>query len=1027
MSRKEGLDGPPTADPRAYIVRNTTNPYEFIDDPIPEAPSSADATTVLHRHPLADNIGLDDVELTRRGLILESQVPSKTEMPSQDTAYDIETDQSNDNRDSSTSSGSWRKGRDRTTPEGMHSSMYQQKKRVVWWRDEKRTSTPLGSVVEEPDVTEDRPSPSYGQAYMSGAITTNDSTNQFATEGAKTPINALKPVASAVEVRSAKPDPEPEAAYVVPPRPRLSPIEYARIYYIELARCEREGIECYLPAPETYWAWTEDYEKFVVLPRLPRGINTDNLPPNSSGSQTEPGIKKQATRVFEQTYPEPRESRLRKSVSHTELAWSRLTKFAAGTRSMLFNRGRSGDTVDVPACGAPVLLLMDFGRVDLAANVFASQGGEDTSGDATVYSNNDPAVPHPPVVNDETENGRASDSPTLGFYHYRERVEPPRDSHTPVARYRHAPARLASRPILVQGAYGSARSYHAEIENADETGGEGEYGMAHEDRPPSPLRTQTPRPLSPNVALRPADWTPPQPRRPGSVFLPPETSPPGGPLPALPPPPPIPLRKRPSMAPEETAAIVQRVKNTRTGKSSISATTVIDSTEVEADPGLIGVESASPTATHPDILASPARARSGHVFHSSPTTPTFDVPALVPNGLRLRRRGNIDGSPLSGRQASMPLLSSNGTPQIDATPTRSDSKLDGDRLVQSGGEMGHHAIESSPQITLRRTSEVRGRPMTRRDFSFSARAEAMGSPPGPSMLAAAVGPRTPTPVPSDSGSTKLREDRGSAGSLPRFRHAGAQGRFSGDSRVFGSPLRQVETISQQSEDSEGKGNNEEVFRATERMRALGSGYFSQRALSRQAKSRAETREDGNEDAATGQNGTQSASRGRNGVRESETTPKGSLKAKLRLLKGKMSGRFGRRKGSGGDGGGWDSPKPSFDEYPKTSFDRSPKPSVEMSSGGSGRQSISRLARRVRSIPSLSLARRASKEDGGGTGEEDVPPVPAIPAQHRGVSAQVEEYKTKDTDKDKGKGKDKAEGQRVQAGAQPWFERSCARL
>ncbi|KAF4589241.1 hypothetical protein GQ602_003130 [Ophiocordyceps camponoti-floridani] len=57
--------------------------------------------------------------------------------------------------------------------------------------------------------------------------------------------------------------------------PRLSPMEYSRLYFIEKAQAEREGRDCNLPAPEKLWHWTPHHEGFLIVPRIPQGIRRD--------------------------------------------------------------------------------------------------------------------------------------------------------------------------------------------------------------------------------------------------------------------------------------------------------------------------------------------------------------------------------------------------------------------------------------------------------------------------------------------------------------------------------------------------------------------------------------------------------------------------------------------------------------------------------------------------------------------------------------------------------------------------------
>lgn len=66
--------------------------------------------------------------------------------------------------------------------------------------------------------------------------------------------------------------------------PRLSPMEYARMYLIEMALAKRENRSCDLPAPEKAYYWTPNWEKFIVIPKMPayvrRGAN-ENIKDNA--------------------------------------------------------------------------------------------------------------------------------------------------------------------------------------------------------------------------------------------------------------------------------------------------------------------------------------------------------------------------------------------------------------------------------------------------------------------------------------------------------------------------------------------------------------------------------------------------------------------------------------------------------------------------------------------------------------------------------------------------------------------------
>lgn len=55
-------------------------------------------------------------------------------------------------------------------------------------------------------------------------------------------------------------------------QPRLSPMEYARMYLLEKAQSEKENRPVELPAPEKKWFWTPGWEKFLIIPKVPSVI-----------------------------------------------------------------------------------------------------------------------------------------------------------------------------------------------------------------------------------------------------------------------------------------------------------------------------------------------------------------------------------------------------------------------------------------------------------------------------------------------------------------------------------------------------------------------------------------------------------------------------------------------------------------------------------------------------------------------------------------------------------------------------------
>ncbi|KAG5940419.1 hypothetical protein E4U59_002453 [Claviceps monticola] len=60
--------------------------------------------------------------------------------------------------------------------------------------------------------------------------------------------------------------------------PRLSPMEYVRMYMLHQADAQRSGQKCLLPAPQKQWFWTPRWEEFLIIPRIPPAIKRGGLP-----------------------------------------------------------------------------------------------------------------------------------------------------------------------------------------------------------------------------------------------------------------------------------------------------------------------------------------------------------------------------------------------------------------------------------------------------------------------------------------------------------------------------------------------------------------------------------------------------------------------------------------------------------------------------------------------------------------------------------------------------------------------------
>lgn len=64
---------------------------------------------------------------------------------------------------------------------------------------------------------------------------------------------------------------KPEVKYSMC-QPRLSNMEYTRLYLVEEANAKKEKRLCELPPPKKVWLWGPRWEEFLVLPKLPSTI-----------------------------------------------------------------------------------------------------------------------------------------------------------------------------------------------------------------------------------------------------------------------------------------------------------------------------------------------------------------------------------------------------------------------------------------------------------------------------------------------------------------------------------------------------------------------------------------------------------------------------------------------------------------------------------------------------------------------------------------------------------------------------------
>lgn len=329
--------------PGRELTPSTTSLYLFTGD---ASPPNTQTQTTIHRHPLTDELNLTDEQLARLGLI----VPAETPTPGY--AYTLDSD-SEDNRDSYGSSSSWYlNNRGCISPEQMHSTKHW--KKMMGPRHEDRSSTSLNPVAENEPLALN---PIYHTTTTSLTSTTHTSAQK------------RKPTYPE--------DLHGSIAKFITATPRLSPMEYARLYYVEKARCDLEGILCPLPQPEAYWAWTENYEKFLCIPKIPSAINRECFVTNLDASHT-PSSNGKHTAAEPPTLREHKAHRekssrtMRKVKSSADFSFSRLAQVASESTSRFFGRGKARS--EDRESRAPVLPLMDFGNTELDVDVLAARG-----------------------------------------------------------------------------------------------------------------------------------------------------------------------------------------------------------------------------------------------------------------------------------------------------------------------------------------------------------------------------------------------------------------------------------------------------------------------------------------------------------------------------------------------------------------------------------------------------------------------------------------------------------------------------
>jgi serine/arginine repetitive matrix protein 2 len=83
--------------------------------------------------------------------------------------------------------------------------------------------------------------------------------------------NQASPYTQGESSSSLSPLPKPDVKYDVC-EPRLSTMEYTRLYLVEEANAKKEKRLCELPPPKKVWLWGPRWEEFLVLPKIPSTI-----------------------------------------------------------------------------------------------------------------------------------------------------------------------------------------------------------------------------------------------------------------------------------------------------------------------------------------------------------------------------------------------------------------------------------------------------------------------------------------------------------------------------------------------------------------------------------------------------------------------------------------------------------------------------------------------------------------------------------------------------------------------------------
>ena len=280
-------------------------------------------TMVFHRHPLADDLGLDDRTLAQMSLIISTEVPSRGEIQLKDS----------DDTDKSHQSAKTVKGPSIATDESEVGSQDEGPQLASWFEAThrrprrydaaKRLETTLVPIAEDPEGERlsEQLDPPTSHLIKAGASSPTAPSDTSSIETLAAAVSAVSPndlEARRLSVSDIGDLPKPTTFEPSPvtmedrdtplftfAAPKIGPMEYTRMYLIEQARVDQEGGSNPLPAPEKRWAWTSEEENLLIIPRIPPSVDRNQFKPAPHGSPSHYIIPKSGPSKNEPNEPLP--------------------------------------------------------------------------------------------------------------------------------------------------------------------------------------------------------------------------------------------------------------------------------------------------------------------------------------------------------------------------------------------------------------------------------------------------------------------------------------------------------------------------------------------------------------------------------------------------------------------------------------------------------------------------------------------------------------------------------------------------